>query len=269
VDSFKARDKIPGSVGIVGRTGQDAGNMAAIDILLKKAGMVTFLFPAPHIDELEKIVCAQTLYPIHITPHLTCKRLKERFGTESHFVEIPVGMEGTSHFFRAVADREKNQRLHDLVDEEEKRVRPEFDLVKTSFAKNKVRMLLVTGPANEVSIGKIMAEFGAEVFVVPAMRNKFYQQEKRIMEERYGVTFIEEDFDTLSDLIAEIKPTVISAEFQAQVETVRTFIPTIINMSYLCEYGYDYALDLGMNFFKTIKQPVYQKWQELMARYGG
>jgi len=70
-------------------------------------------------------------------------------------------------------------------------------------------------------------------------------------------------------IIAEIKPTVISAEFQAQVETVRTFIPTIINMSYLCEYGYDYALDLGMNFFKTIKQPVYQKWQELMARYGG
>ena len=269
VDSFKARDKITGSVGIVGRTGQDAGNMAAIDILLKKAGMVTFLFPAPHIDELEKIVCAQTLYPIHITPHLTCKRLKERFGTESHFVEIPVGMEGTSHFFRAVADREKNQRLHDLVDEEEKRVRPEFDLVKTSFAKNRVRMLLVTGPANEVSIGKIMAEFGAEVFVVPAMRNKFYQQEKRIMQERYGVTFIEDDFDTLGDLIAEIKPTVISAEFQAQVETVRTFIPTIINMSYLCEYGYDYALDLGMNFFKTIKQPVYQKWQELMARYGG
>jgi len=269
VDSFKARDKITGSVGIVGRTGQDAGNMAAIDILLKKAGMVTFLFPAPHIDELEKIVCAQTLYPIHITPHLTCKRLKERFGTESHFVEIPVGMEGTSHFFRAVADREKNQRLHDLVDEEEKRVRPEFDLVKTSFAKNRVRMLLVTGPANEVSIGKIMAEFGAEVFVVPAMRNKFYQQEKRVMQERYGVTFIEDDFDTLGDLIAEIKPTVISAEFQAQVETVRTFIPTIINMSYLCEYGYDYALDLGMNFFKTIKQPVYQKWQGLMARYGG
>jgi hypothetical protein len=89
------------------------------------------------------------------------------------------------------------------------------------------------------------------------------------MEERYAVTFVEEDFDTLGDLIAEIKPTVISAEFQAQVETVRTFIPTIINMSYLCEYGYDYALDLGMNFFKTIKQPVYHKWQELMARYGG
>ena len=227
--------------------------MASIDILLKKAGLATFLFPAPHIDELEKIVCAHTLYPIHITPHLTCKRLKERFGTESHFVEIPVGMDGTSNFFRAVADREKNQRLYDLVDEEEKRVRPEFERVKASFAGKGVRMLLVTGPANEVSIGKIMAEFGAEVFVVPAMRNKFYQQEKRIMQDRYGVTFVEEDFDTLDDLIEEIKPTVVSAEFQAQVETARTFIPTIINMVYLCEYGYDYALDLGIEFFQNIK----------------
>lgn len=269
VDGFKAKEKVPGSIGIVGRAGQDAGNMASVDILLKKAGLTTFLFPAPHIDELEKIVCAHTLYPIHITPHLTCKRLKERFGTESHFVEIPVGMEGTSNFFRAVADREKNQRLHDLVDEEEKRVRPEFERIKATFAGKGVRMLLVTGPANEVSIGKIMAEFGAEVFVVPCMRTKFYQQEKRIMEERYGVTFIEDDFDTLDDLIDEIKPTVVSAEFQAQVETARTFIPTIINMVYLCEYGYDYALDLGVNFFKTIKEPVYHKWQQLMAQYGG
>jgi nitrogenase molybdenum-iron protein alpha/beta subunit len=269
VDGFPVKEKVPGSIGIVGRAGQDAGNMASVDILLKKSGLTTFLFPAPHIDELEKIACADTLYPIHITPHLTCKRIKERFGTEAHFIEIPVGMEGTSNFFRAVADREKNQRLHDLVDQEEKRVRPEFERIKATFAGKGVRMLLVTGPANEVSIGKIMAEFGAEVFVVPCMRTKFYQQEKRIMQDRYGVTFIEEDFDTLDDLIAEIKPTVVSAEFQAQVETARTFIPTIINMIYLCEYGYDYALDLGSNFFKTLKQPVYEKWQGLMARYGG
>ncbi len=269
VDGFPVKEKVPGSIGIVGRAGQDAGNMASVDILLKKSGLTTFLFPAPHIDELEKIACADTLYPIHITPHLTCKRIKERFGTDAHFIEIPVGMEGTSNFFRAVADREKNQRLHDLVDQEEKRVRPEFERIKATFAGKGVRMLLVTGPANEVSIGKIMAEFGAEVFVVPCMRTKFYQQEKRIMQDRYGVTFIEEDFDTLEDLIAEIKPTVVSAEFQAQVETSRTFIPTIINMVYLCEYGYDYALDLGSNFFKTLKQPVYEKWQRLMARYGG
>ncbi len=269
IDGFQEKEKVPGSIGIVGRAGQDAGNMASVDILLKKAGFTTFLFPAPHINELEKIVCAQTIYPIHITPHLTCKRLKERFGTESHYVEIPVGMEGTSNFFRAVADRERNQRLHDLVDQEEKRVRPEFERIKATFAGKGVRMLLITGPANEVSIGKIMAEFGAEVFVVPCMRTKFYQQEKRIMQERYGVTFVEEDFDTLDDLLDRIKPTVVSAEFQAQVETAKTFIPTIINMIYLCEYGYDYALDLGTNFFKTLKQPVYEKWQKLMARYGG
>ena len=106
------------------------------------------------------------------------------------------------------------------------------------------------------------------VFVVPAMKNAFYKQEKAIMQERYGVTFIEEPFDLLEDLIAEIKPTAISCEFQAQTETVKTFIPTIINMMYLCEYGYDYAVDLGSNYFKLTKQPVYEKWQGLLARYG-
>jgi len=40
-------------------------------------------------------------------------------------------------------------------------------------------------------------------------------------------------------------------------------------MLYLTEYGYDYALDLGTHFFKTIKQPVYEKWQSFMSKYGG
>lgn len=268
IEGFKEKEKVPGSVGIVGRTGQDAGCLAAVELCLKKAGIKTYVFPAPHIDEMEAIVCAETLYPIHITPHLTCKKLTERFGAETHFIEIPVGIEGTSNFLRGVADREKNQKLHDLVDEEEKRVRPEFEKIKASFAGKNVRMLLVTGPANEVSIGKIMAEFGVEVFVVPCMKNKFFQQEKQIMQDRYGATFIEEDFDILEDLIEEIKPTVVACEFQAQVETVKQFIPTIINMLYLTEYGYDYALDMGANFFKTIKLPVYEKWQNLLARYG-
>ena len=269
IDGFEKQEVVPGSVGIVGRTGQDAGNMAAIDMILKRAGLETFVFPAPHIDEMSKIVKADSIYPIHITPNLTCKRLKKLFDKDPHFIEIPVGIEGTSNFFRAVADREKNQKLHDIVDEEEKRVQPDVDNIKAAFAKAKPRMLMVSGPANEVSIGKIMAEFGAEVFIVPAMKNAFYKQEKEIMQERYGVTFIEEPFDLLEDLIAEIKPTAISCEFQAQTETVKTFIPTIINMMYLCEYGYDYAVDLGSNYFKLTKQPVYEKWQGLLARYGG
>ncbi len=268
IDGFPEKEKVPGSVGIIGRTGQDAGNLAPVSILLKRAGLKPFLFPAPHIDEMENIASAETLYPIHITPKLTLKRLNERFGQESHFFEIPVGFEGTSNFFRGVADREKNQELHDLVDEEEKRVRPEFDEIKRTFEKEKVRMLLASGPANEVSIGKIMAEFGAEVFIIPSMKNDLYKQEKKIMEDRYGVKFLEEDFDLLEDIIDDIKPTAISCEFQAQTETVKKFIPTIINMMYLCEYGYDYAIDLGSNFFNTIKIPVYKKWQELSAKYG-
>lgn len=269
VGGFKEKEKVPGSVGLIGRTGQDAGNMAPIDIPLKKAGIKTFLFPAPHIDEMEKIVSADSLYSIHITNQLTSNRIKEKFGTETRFIEIPVGLEGTSNFLRGVADREKNQKLHDIVDAEEKRVRPEFDRIKASFKGKGYKMLLVTGPANEVSIGKIMAELGMEIFVVPSMKNQLYKQEKKIMEDRYGVTFIEEDFELLGDLIEEINPDFISCEFQAQVETVKKFVPTIINMMYLCDYGYDYAIDLGTNFLKTIKQPVYEKWQGFVSRYGG
>jgi nitrogenase molybdenum-iron protein alpha/beta subunit len=269
VETFRHLDKVPGAIGIVGRAGQDAGNLAALEIPLKKAGLHTFVFPAPHIDEMEKIVQAEHLYPIHVTPYLTCKKLDEAYGTETRYLEIPAGIEGTSRFLRGIADYEQCQKLHDIVDEEERRVRPELEKIRTEFSRQKVRMLLVSGPGNEVSIGKIIAEFGVEVFIVPCMRNKFMQQEKKILEDRYGITFIETDFDTVEDLVREIKPNVVQVEFQAQVETVPHFIPTLINMLYLCEYGYDYALDLGKNFFRILHRPVYEKWHTLMKTYGG
>lgn len=37
-------------------------------------GVHTFVFPAPHIDAMERIVCAEHLSPIHVTPYLTCKK---------------------------------------------------------------------------------------------------------------------------------------------------------------------------------------------------
>jgi nitrogenase molybdenum-iron protein alpha/beta subunit len=269
VETFRHLDKVPGSIGIIGRAGQDAGNLASLEIPLKKAGLNVFTFPAPHIDEMERIVCAENIYPIHVTPYLTCKKLDDEFGTATEYIEIPAGIEGTSRFLRGIADKEKCQKLHDIVDAEEKRVRPELEEIRREFARQKVRMLLVSGPGNEVSIGKIIAEFGAEVFIVPAMKNNFMREEKKILEERYGATVIEKDFDTVEDLIEEIKPTVVQVEFQAQVETVPRFIPTLINMLYLCEYGYDYALDLGKNFFRILHRPVYDKWHALMQTYGG
>lgn len=268
IEGIDPAPKTPGSIGIVGRTGQDAGNMAGVELPLKRAGIKTYSFPAGHLDDMAKIARAETVYPLHITPFLTCKKLKEKFDQECTFIEVPAGISGTSAFLRAVADRQKCQALHDVVDQEEKRVLPELEKIKESFAKDPVRMLLVTGPANEVSIGKIYAEFGAEVFVIPCMRNTFYKQEKAIMEERFGVTFIEEDFDTLEDVMDEVKPNVVSCEFQGQVETMSRMMPTFINMLYLCEYGYDYALDLGANYFKLLKKPVYKHWQDLLERYG-
>jgi len=269
IESFTPQEKVPGAIGIIGRTGQDAGNLAAIEMYFKKAGIPFFSFPTPHIDTMAQIVRAERLYPIHITPWLTCKRLNEAFSCEVQYLEIPAGIEGTSRFLRSVADREKCQKLHDLVDQEECRVLPTLENIKRQFAREKVRMLLVTGPANEVSIGKILAEFGAEVFIVPCMKNKFYQQEKKILQERYAIKFIEEDFDLLGDLIDEIRPTAVSVEFQAQPETISRFLPTFINMLYLVEYGYDYALDLGTNFFKNMHKPVYETWNQLVKKYGG
>jgi nitrogenase molybdenum-iron protein alpha/beta subunit len=269
IDTFEKQDKVPGSIGLIGRTGQDAGNLACLEMFFKKAGIPSFVFPTPHIDSMSEIVRAEKYYPIHITPWLTCKHLSEHFGGEVEFIEIPVGIQGTSNFLRAIAERQNSQKLHDLVDEEEKRVQPELEKIRARFAREKVRMLMVDGPANEVSVGKIFAEFGAEVFVVPSMKNKFYQQEKKIMQERYGVTFIEEDFDLLGDIIDQVKPTAVSVEFQAQPECVSRLVPTFINMLYLCEYGYDYAIDLGTHFFKNMHKPVYETWQGLMKKYGG
>ena len=84
-----------------------------------------------------------------------------------------------------------------------------------------------------------------------------------------GVRTLIEVMNTLGDVIDEVKPTAVSVEFQAQPECVSRLVPTFINMLYLCEYGYDYAIDLGSNFFKNMHQPVYDTWQGLMQRYGG
>jgi nitrogenase molybdenum-iron protein alpha/beta subunit len=262
-------DKDPGSIGIVGRSGQDADNMGAIDTLLRKAGLKTHLFPASHLDEMAKITRAEHIYPIHLGSYETCKYLTKEFDQDVEFIEIPSGIEGTSNFLRAVADRENCQALHDLVDQEEIRVAPELEKIKAKFAADKVRMLLVSGPANEMSLGKIVAEFGAEVFVVPSMKDKFYKQERSIMEERYGVTFIDNDFESLDELIDEIQPTVIANEFQAQPESSARLIPSFCIFFYLADYGYDYALNFGNDFSKVEGRSVWRHWRELNERYGG
>jgi len=262
-------DKDPGSVGIVGRSGQDADNMGAIDTILRKAGLTTHLFPEDHLDEMAKITRAENVYPIHLGSYETCKYLAAEFDQDIQFIEIPAGVEGTSNFFRAVADKENCQALHDIVDQEEARARPELEKIRAKFAADKVRMLLVSGPANEMSLGKIIAEFGADVFVVPSMKDKFYKQERAIMEERYGVTFIDEDFGSLDELIDEVRPTVIANEFQAQPESSARLIPSFCIFFYLAEYGYDYALNFGNNFTKVAGQGVWNHWRELNQRYGG
>ncbi len=262
-------DKDPGSIGLVGRSGQDADNMGAIDTLLRKAGLRTHLFPASHLNEMAQITRAERVYPIHLGSYETCKYLASEFEQDIEFVEIPSGIEGTSNFLRAVADKENCQALHDLVDQEEARVTPELEKIREKFAADKVRMLLVSGPANEMSLGKIVAEFGAEVFVVPSMKDKFYKQERSIMEERYGVTFIDDDFESLDELIDKIQPTVIANEFQAQPESSARLIPSFCIFFYLADYGYDYALNFGYDFSKVTGRGIWNHWRELNKRYGG
>ena len=261
-------DKDPGSVGLVGRSGQDADNMGAIDTLLRKAGLNTHLFPASHLDEMSQITRAERIYPLHLGSYATCKYMADEFEQDVEFIEIPAGIEGTSNFLRAVADNENCQKLHDLVDEEEARVAPEFEKIRAKFAADKIRMLLVSGPANEMSLGKIIAEFGAEVFVVPSMKDKFYKQERAIMEKRYGVTFIDEDFESLEDLIDDIQPTVVANEWQAETETSARLIPSFCIFFYLADYGYDYAINFGNNFRKVAGKGVWDHWRDMRDRYG-
>jgi nitrogenase molybdenum-iron protein alpha/beta subunit len=262
-------DKDPGSVGLVGRSGQDADNMGAIDTILRRAGLNTHLFPASHLDEMSQITRAERVYPMHLGSYATCRYMAEEFEQDVQFIEIPSGIEGTSNFLRAVADNENCQKLHDLVDEEEARVQPQLEEIRAKFAADKIRMLLVSGPANEMSLGKIVAEFGAEVFVVPSMKDKFYKQERAIMEERYNVTFIDEDFESLEELIDDIQPNVIANEWQAETETSQRLIPSFCIFFYLADYGYDYALNFGNNFRKVTGKGVWNHWRDMKERYGG
>jgi len=257
-----------GSIGLIGRAGQDADNMGAIDTLLRRAGLKTHLFPATHLDEMSKITRAEHIYPLHLGSYETCKYLQHEYDRDVEFIEIPSSVAGTSRFLRAVADRENCQALHDLVDQEEARVLPELKELQEQFAKEKVRMLLVSGPANEMSMGKIVAELGAEVYVVPSMKDKFYKQERAIMEEHYGVNFIDEDFDELEDIINEIQPTVIANEFQAQPESSAHLIPSFCIFFYLADYGYDYALNFGRNFSNMTGPAVWQHWRTMNERFG-
>jgi len=271
VDVLDQQEVVKNSVGLLGRAGQDADSLGTLTSLLREAGITTYAFPAGHLDEMAKIVKAEFLCPIQLVPYLTSKRLNERFGSKTEFFEIPAGVEGTSNFLKGVVDLTGSQELREIIDREEKRVVPRLHKIKERFKRESIKVLLVTGPSNEISIGKILAEFGAEVIIVPTMRNKFAQQEKKILMDRYRsqISFHEADFDTVGKLTDFYKPDVIFADFQARVEVIRTLIPCQVNENYLNEYGYDYALDFGEYFFDNLKRPVYKEWQDLMAYYGG
>jgi len=118
-------------------------------------------------------------------------------------------------------------------------------------------------------MGKLLAELGAEGFILPTMKNPIARKERELLSKRYQVSFIEESFDTLDDLLEAYQPDVVFTEFQGQIEVTPRFKPALINMMYLAEYGYDFALDFGRNFHQSIESPVYQRWEGLMKKYGG
>lgn len=271
VDVFEPREIVKGSVGLLGRAGQDADSMGCLTSLLREAGIKAFAFPAGHIDEMEKIVQAEFLCPIHIVPYNTCKHLNERFGSTTHYFEIPAGVAGTSNFLRGVAKLTGNDRLLEIARREEDRALQRLETIQERFRREPVKALLVTGPANETSMGKILAELGAEVVIVPSMKNKFARKEQAIMQERYGgrVTFHESEYRTVAELAGRYAPDVVFCDFQARVELARKLVICLINENYLNEYGYDYALDFGEHFFDTLKKPVFSEWRQIMNEYAG
>ena len=110
-------------------------------------------------------------------------------------------------------------------------------------------------------MGKILAEFGAEVIIVPSMRNAFARQEQDILKSAMAPALpsMKMTLTKFQTLLSLYKPDVVFGDFQARVEIIRELIPCLINENYLNEYGYDYALDFGENFFETLKQPVFDR----------
>lgn len=269
VDVLEPQQRVDHSVGLLGRSGTDAGAFSSLTTFLRQADIPFFTFPTTHIDTMEKITRAHFLYPIHVVPYLTSEKVAEKSGAPVTYAGIPAGVEGTTRFLRSIADQLKSQQLHDLVDRKEKEITPEWETIKTRFAQNPVRVLHSGGPASEFSMGKIMAELGAEVFIVPTMKNPFARKEREILSSRYGVSFIDDEFDTLNDLLEAYKPDVVFTEFQGQIEVTPHFKPAFINMMYLAEYGYDFALDFGRNFHQSMESPVYRRWEELLKKYKG
>jgi len=269
VEVMETQEKVENSIGLLGRSGTDAGAFSSLTAFLREAHIPYFTFPGFHIEEMEKITRAHILYPIHVVPYLTSKRISDKSGALVSYSEIPAGIEGTTRFLRSIADQVDSQTLHDMVDLKEKEIRPQWDSLKVKFSKNPLRVLHSGGPASEFSMGKIVAELGAEVFLVPTMKNSFAKQEREVLTRRYYVTFIDEEFDTLSDLIDAYHPDVVFTEFQGQIEVTPHFKPAFINMMYLAEYGYDFALDFGKNFHEAMGSPVYKRWKELLKRYKG
>jgi len=271
VEVLDPQDKVKNSVGLMGRAGQDADSLGVLTSFIREAGITAYAFPAGHLDEMAKIVKAEYLCPIQLVPYQTCKTLQKRFDSKIEFTELPVGILGTSNYLRGIAKLTSSQKLEDIVTREKKRVMPRLEKIKARFEKKKPKVLLVTGPSNELTMAKILAEFGAEVLVVPSMRNKFAKQEQELLKARYKDRFIvrEDDYDTILQLVDEFNPDVVFCDFQARVEITPRLIPVLINENYLNEYGYDYALDFGENFFKNLKSPVFDEWQSMMDQYAG
>ena len=269
VDVMEPQQKVDGAIGLLGRSGTDAGAFSSLTTFLRESAIPYFTFPASHIDEMEKIIRAHFLYPIHVVPYLTSKKISDKSGALVSYSEIPAGVEGTTQFLRSIADQLGSQKLHDLVDQKEKEIKAQWDSLKVKFSQNPLRVLHSGGPASEFSMGKILAELGAEVFLVPTMKNPFAKKEREVLTGRYQVTFIDEEFDTLSELIDTYHPDVVFTEFQGQIEVTPHLKPAFINMMYLAEYGYDFALDFARNFHQAMGGPVYKKWEELLKRYKG
>ena len=269
VDVLETQKRVENSIGLLGRSGTDAGAFSSLTTFLRQADIPFFTFPASHIDTMEKITRAHFIHPIQVVPYLTSEKLAEKSGALVSYSEIPSGVGGTSGFLRSIADQLKSQRLHDLVDRKEKEITPEWEAIKAVFSRKPVRILHSGGPASEFSMGKILAELGAEVFMVPTMKNPFARKERELLTARYQVSFIDDPFDTLSDLMETYQPDVVFTEFQGQIEVTPRFKPAFINMMYLAEYGYDFALDFGRNFHRSMESPVYKHWEELIKKYGG
>ncbi len=259
-------DKKIKAIGLLGRSGMDTGSLSGIEAILDNSGIGYFSFPQKTFQETHKITLVKDIFVLSPVPYFSCKTLKDRFGVNCHYGEVPAGIEATTKFLLLLAEHTKSKKLIDVVKKEKAKILPKAGLLKSKLRAKRPNVLCAYGPGNEFSIAKILAEFGANVFLLTQLDNEFAKKEKMILNDRYGVNVLDDSPADIQQIIEENKINAVFTEIQFPRKLISNR-PIFYNMFYSGEYGYGFAINFVENFLRCINNKAYYQWGKINERY--